>query len=348
MTGYNIYYGTMSGDYANMVSVGGVTNVTISDLDPGVTYYFAATSVDQYGNESGYSNEAALAVYQATATGNLSWSIMPPALTNDQVSFSLAAGAPEAVVINPATGALQWDSNLATAGSTNVINVIINDLSNPAASMQETLIITMPGDIDLAATLVPVQTGQSASLPLTSISSAGITNLVFAVNWPGNQLVNPTLSFNAPVAGGVLLNEGTNLWIEVWTTNGDTLMGTDQFAEINFQTTAGQASAFLELSMNNVTANAADGSILRNAGPDTGEVVVIGTNPLLRSGYSASQGRSLTLYANPGTNYEIQYATDLSPPVSWQTLEDYQPTNMMQTVDLDSTNPVVFYRLRQN
>ncbi len=348
MTGYNIYYGTMSGDYTNEVSVEDATNATISGLEPGVTYYFVATSVDQYGNESGYSNEAALADYQAPATGNISWSVMPPALTNDQVSFSLADGAPEAVSLNSATGALWWDSNLAAAGSTNVITVIITDLSNPAASTQETLIITVPGGIGLAATSVPVQTGQSASLPLTSISSVGITNLVFTVNWPGNELVNPTLSFNAPIAGGVLINEGTNLWIDVWTANGDMLTGTNQFAEINFQAAAGQASAFFELSMTNVTANAADGSILGNAGPDTGEVVVIGTNPLLRSQYSADEGRSLTLYANPGANYEIQYATDLTAPTAWQTLEDYQPTNMVETVDLDSANPVVFYRLMQN
>jgi hypothetical protein len=57
IVGYNVYYGTASGDYTNEVSVGNVTDVTISNLAPGVTYYFAATSVDSQGDESGLSPE---------------------------------------------------------------------------------------------------------------------------------------------------------------------------------------------------------------------------------------------------------------------------------------------------
>ena len=56
--GYNIYYGTASGDYTSEVFVGNVSGVTISNLTCGVTYYFAATAVDSAGNESVFSNEA--------------------------------------------------------------------------------------------------------------------------------------------------------------------------------------------------------------------------------------------------------------------------------------------------
>jgi hypothetical protein len=348
VTGYNIYYGTASHDYTNMISVGQVINATINDLDPGVAYYFAATSHDAYGNESAFSDEAVFAGYTVPSSGNSNLQIMPAALVNDQVTFSLAAGAPSAASINPVTGVLLWNSSLATASFTNDITVIITDLTNPGASMEESLVITSGDYLNLTTISLPVQTGQTVSLPLTSISSTGITNLVFTVNWPGDQLANPTLTFNAPITGGVLLNQGTNLCIQVWTAHGNALAGTNQFAQINFQVAKGETSAFLELAISGVSANKADGSTFANVRSGTGEVVVIGTNPLLCPQYNSGSGRTLMLYANPGTLYQIQYCTGLTSPTSWQTLEDYQPTNLVESVNLDSMNPTVFYRLAED
>ena len=59
---YNVYYGTVSGDYTSEISVGNVSDVTISNLTAGTTYYFAATAVDANGNESGFSAETAYVV----------------------------------------------------------------------------------------------------------------------------------------------------------------------------------------------------------------------------------------------------------------------------------------------
>jgi hypothetical protein len=61
-TGYNIYYGTVNSVYTGKITVGNVTNATISNLTAGVTYYFAATTVDANGNESAFSNQASYIV----------------------------------------------------------------------------------------------------------------------------------------------------------------------------------------------------------------------------------------------------------------------------------------------
>jgi hypothetical protein len=57
IAGYRVYYGTTSRHYTTMRSVGNSTTATISNLEPGTTYYFAVTAYDTSGNESSYSQE---------------------------------------------------------------------------------------------------------------------------------------------------------------------------------------------------------------------------------------------------------------------------------------------------
>src|SRR5450432_237328 len=69
--GYNIYYGTISHNYTNITNVGNVTLVTIDGLVAGTTYYFAATTYDAQGKESGFSNEATYDVPASVITNVL-------------------------------------------------------------------------------------------------------------------------------------------------------------------------------------------------------------------------------------------------------------------------------------
>lgn len=62
VAGYKVYYGSASGIYTNITSVGNVTNVTISGLTDGATYYFATTTLGTAGLESGYSSEISYTV----------------------------------------------------------------------------------------------------------------------------------------------------------------------------------------------------------------------------------------------------------------------------------------------
>jgi len=60
--GYNVYYGTNSGNYPYKINAGNSTTVTISNLAAGVTYYFVATAYDASGDESAYSAEVSFIV----------------------------------------------------------------------------------------------------------------------------------------------------------------------------------------------------------------------------------------------------------------------------------------------
>ena len=57
IAGYKLYYGTSSRNYKYSQDVGNSTTYTISDLDEGITYYFAVTDYDSSGQESNFSEE---------------------------------------------------------------------------------------------------------------------------------------------------------------------------------------------------------------------------------------------------------------------------------------------------
>jgi hypothetical protein len=72
VAGYNVYYGTVSGDYTATVNAGYTTTYIVSNLQAGSIYYFAVTAYDSYGNESNYSNEvSATAPYAFTVISSV-------------------------------------------------------------------------------------------------------------------------------------------------------------------------------------------------------------------------------------------------------------------------------------
>jgi hypothetical protein len=69
--------------------------------------------------------------------------------------------------------------------------------------------------------------------------------------------------------------------------------------------------------------------------------------PVLELG-PANQNRSLMMYGLAGTNYTLQYSTNLSGIPAWYPLLSYTFTNSFQSVtNLGNTNPAVFYRIKR-
>jgi hypothetical protein len=70
IAGYKLYYGTSSSNYASSKDMGKTTICTITGLDEGKTYYFAATAYDGSNNESGYSNQISYTVPYSDTDGD--------------------------------------------------------------------------------------------------------------------------------------------------------------------------------------------------------------------------------------------------------------------------------------
>jgi hypothetical protein len=346
VAGYNIYYGCTSHQYTNMIAVGLVTNVVISGLTANVTYYFAATARDSQGNESAYSNEAAFSGASATPDSGLRYRAAPKNPNGDPLIFSLDATAPPGATINPTNGLLSWTPGHGYAMTTNYIDVIITDTANPALSISETLVVVVGDFLDLQLGATATAAGQMGYVPLTVAASSSVTNIQVTLNWPGSQLLNPTLTFAAPIVAGSLQSQGNQLIIQLQTAPDQPLLGTNLVAQVNFQAAPSPASAIFSLPASAASGTAIDGTAYANVTAQPGEVVVVGDTPLLRPQVDPVNGRTLSLYANPGT-YQLLYTTSLLAPVTWSTLMTYEQTNVAQTVSLDSSNPAVFYQLQQ-
>jgi hypothetical protein len=75
---------------------------------------------------------------------------------------------------------------------------------------------------------------------------------------------------------------------------------------------------------------------------------ILNTDPPSLDASLANQNRSLMVYGRPGTNYVLQYSTNLSGVVTWYPLLSYTLTNSFQSVtNLGNTNPAVFYRIKR-
>jgi hypothetical protein len=63
LSGYNIHYGTASGDYTQTISVSnaGIATYVVDDLTPG-TYYFSVGAVNSQGTESPLSSQVSATV----------------------------------------------------------------------------------------------------------------------------------------------------------------------------------------------------------------------------------------------------------------------------------------------
>lgn len=238
VTGYNVYYGTASRAYTNVISAGASTNTVVSNLVSGVTYYFAATTYTAAGLESDYSTEAAYAAASVNipptldplptmliaedsgeAVVNLTGITSGSSGEVQTLSVSAFSSNP-ALIANPmvaysspgTNGTLTFSPTPGSYGST-IITVLVDDGGTISNTVIRTFTVNVvpignPPTIDPLKDLAVNENTAKQSVPLTGIT-AGTTNttqalMVTAVSSNPLLIPNPTVSYSTPSMTGSL------------------------------------------------------------------------------------------------------------------------------------------------
>jgi hypothetical protein len=269
----------------------------------------------------------------------------------DATVLSLDPGAPVGAIVTNLVGTnivFRWRPTRAQASSTNVITVRVMDNGGPSMTTTRTFTVVVLDYLEMSLASTNLQSGQTIAVPITLASSEGVTNLDCVITWPNSYLANAALSgISLAVGSATLQDNGTNLAISFQTAPGQVLQGTQQIAQLSFTAITNEFSAFVSLPFANVSAIKPDGSSYTNYITSTARIAVIEGQPLLWASLSANSARELTLYGRLGVSYELQHSINLSLPNAWDLGWSYVQTNGAVTINVDSSNPNIFYRIFQ-
>lgn len=203
ITNYHVYYGGVSHTYTNVVSAGAATNVTITGLKSGATYYFAATAIDYLGLESvdsaeisytlGSSNTAPVISGIASQTVNVGTAIAPIAFT---VSDAQTAASNLTVTASSSNSGLLPNGNIILGGSGTNRTVTLSPVAGQTGVATVTLTVCDPTLcastnflLTVNAVIVPglPPPWQTANIGTVGVpGSATIANGLFTVQGAGN------------------------------------------------------------------------------------------------------------------------------------------------------------------
>jgi hypothetical protein len=272
--------------------------------------------------------------------------INQPVTNGDKFSYSLASAPSGAKIItHKGISALVWMPTSAQASSTNDINIALSDNNNASFSTNTVVRVTVLDYLLVAAGATSVQAGQPTTVPIYLSSSDNVTNLVFKLPWSAARFSSPSLSVAwAGVASNSLTIQNTNLVITIAAPT-QPLQGSNLLAQLTLQTLTNQHSAFVALPVAIASSLKPNGVTYSNNVSQAGEVALVADVPLMRA--LNAGGQTLNLYGKVGTQYQLQYCTNIVPNGSWYPLTTYTHTNVLQQTSVSSPSSSIVYRLKQ-
>jgi len=321
----------------------------VGGLRPDNTYHFQAVAANSAGTVYGadltfvtsqlpppvitqVSNQVT-AVGQAIVISNHVVVATAPAL------YSLDPSDPEGATVST-NGVFKWTPTCLEGSSTNLITLWVTDSSAPPQSNFMTFAVVVGQCVQLELGSTAVQVGTTGGVPVTLLSTVGLTNLTWYVSDPANRFTNWVFaSSNASIASAT----SSQTFFSLTTAGGQTLASPSLLGTIHFLALPGP-SAFLTVVATNILGTQTGGSLVGNIASEAGRVVVIApAQPLLEPMLGSNSVRTLILYDNPGTNYQLMVTTNLLTP-TWQMAAGGMVTNLIEYFPVPSNAPSLFYR----
>jgi len=360
VAGYNIWFSDNGGPYQLWLAD---TNATSAQFNGefGHAYAFFSTAQDNAGNV-----EAAHSTPDAT-TSVTSLPVLIPvgdqtinvgaALTISNVvsdanvpspafTYSLGPNAPVGATIST-NGVFFWAPDCLQGSTTNLIEVLVTASGSPPQTNSILFKVLVGECVQVGVGSTAIQVGQSACVPINLISTVGLTNLSFTLDYPANRFTNWSIAANNPAIGTSTAQvvDASHIKFTVGARPGQVLQGPTLAGEICFNAASG-SSAFVPLEIGSVSGMKSDGTSVGNISGVPGQVAVVSAAPLLEAGLSANQLRLLTIHGNPGTTYVIEWKTNLLQ-ASWTAGWSVTLTNLSETfTGVGTEGATVFYRAK--
>jgi len=270
---------------------------------------------------------------------------LPP----NELTYSLGAGAPDGVALDPATGVMTWVPREFQGPSTNVIGIHVTDDGRPSlgATQQVTIVVgdTQP-DFRLWTGVTNLLDGATGRVPIRLEAGVPLVRLSFELVCPTNVLTGGRLVSRAAEVGEATLTpvEGGGFQVEIAGLGGATFGGAEPLAWFEFDVPAGQRSARIELETNEPWATIVGGRRLTGVAT-VGQVIVVGAEPLLEAVLPTSGEPSLVLYGRPGMRHVIERLEGDLGRDEWTTHSEFTSAGTREVLPL-LPDPArkVFYR----
>ena len=258
------------------------------------------------------------------------------------ITWRLGGGAPAGASIDT-NGVFTWTPTCQEGSSTNQITILATDSSSPPLTGSMTFVVTVGDCLQIGLGSTVMQVGTTSSVPVNLITSVALSNLSFTVIYPAGRFTNWSAAVNSGAinATNVVTLNSAQTFFSFGASSNQPMQGPTNFGSLSFTAMPGN-SAFVPLGISAIIGAKLDGNNVGNPSGQPGRVVVIGAQPLLAAGLGSNSTRILTLYGNPGTNYQFLFSTNLLS--NWQTGATVLQTNLFEQFYVDPSAPLIFYR----
>jgi hypothetical protein len=194
-----------------------------------------------------------------------------------------------------------------------------------------------------------VSTGQTGGVVISGNASTNFSSVDLTLDIPPGRFTNLALQSLAPgldpVATTITQQGGSTWLLHFQASSGQSIIGSQNLAQLAFTANLNQRSAFVPLKVTNLAWTKPDSAPLGQTFAQSGRVVVIGNEPLLEAGFTTNGARQLTLYGKAWMSYQIERSTNLGDPLAWMPVRHFAQTNILTTLTgLAAPSPNTFYR----